>query len=196
MALTFPMTIEGLEDKFDIIPGAHLHIFWKYHEAVRINLRLDIQVFRMHRAHGMLAGQTCQNPNGSSIPAWLDSYITSIGEDPALFNLSEFHMHLTCHLLSSGCASCRNMTTEMIYAFWKALTTVVDNGMTNGKQDLLLGGEEKLQSHPNLRGSVSPGPGNGYFKLDLPHADVIIQSSDLINFHVNTVVLSVSSPFF
>jgi hypothetical protein len=29
MALTFP-TIEDLEDKYDTISGAHLHILWKY----------------------------------------------------------------------------------------------------------------------------------------------------------------------
>ncbi|KAH9024476.1 hypothetical protein EDB83DRAFT_2177333, partial [Lactarius deliciosus] len=34
------------------------------------------------------------------------------------------------------------------------------------------------------------------YYLDLPHADVMVQSSDLVNFRVNKDVLSVSSPFF
>ncbi|KAI9441856.1 hypothetical protein H4582DRAFT_1935428 [Lactarius indigo] len=178
MALTFPMTIQGLESKFDTMPGAHIRVLWKTH-AVR----------------STLAGLTCQTANTSGIPTWIDSYIASIGEDPALFSLTEFHMCLTRHLLTPGCTLCKNMTTETIDAFWKALTAVVNNSMADGEQDLLLTEEEvKSRSHPNLGGSVSPGPGSGY--LDPPHADVIIQSSDLVNFRVNKVVLSVSSPFF
>ncbi|KAH9024474.1 hypothetical protein EDB83DRAFT_2428361 [Lactarius deliciosus] len=88
----------------------------------------------------------------------------------------------TRHFLIPGCTLCKNMTAETIHAFWKALTTVVNNSMA------------KSRSHLNLKGSASPGPRNGY--LDPPHADVMIQSSDLVNFRVNKVVLSVSSPFF
>jgi len=131
MALTFPMTIEGLEDKFDTMPSAHLHALWKYYQSVRINLRSDLQVFRTQGAHSTLAGLTCQIANNSGIPTWLDGYIASIGEDPALFSLAEFHMCLTRHLLTPGCALCKNMTTATTYTFWKALTTVVNNSMTN-----------------------------------------------------------------
>ena len=129
-ALTIPMTIQGLENKFDIMPGAHLHVLWKYYQRVRINLRSDLRVFRTHGAQSTLAGLICQTGNSSGIPTWLDIYIASIGNDPALFNLSEFHMCLTRHLLTPGCALCRNMTTETIHTFWKALTTVVNNSMT------------------------------------------------------------------
>jgi len=131
MALTFPMTVQGLENKFDTMPGAHLRVLWKYYQRVRINLRSDLQVFRTHGVRSTLAGLTCQTPNSSGIPTWIDSYIASIGEDPALFSLTEFHMCLTRHLLTPVCTLCKNMTTETIHAFWKALTTVVNNSMAN-----------------------------------------------------------------
>jgi len=54
--------------------------------------------------------------------------------------------------------------------------------------------ETKLESDPNSRESASSSLKYGYFEP--PHADVIVQSSDLVNFRVNKVVLSVSSPFF
>ncbi|KAH9020949.1 hypothetical protein EDB85DRAFT_2120444 [Lactarius pseudohatsudake] len=192
MALTFPMTIQGLESKFDTMPGTHLRVLWKYYQRVRINLRSDLQVFRTHGVRSTLAGLTCQTANSSGIPTWIDTYIASIGEDPALFSLTEFHMCFTRHLLTPGCTLCKNMTAETIHAFWKALTTVVNKSMADGEQDLLLTEEEEKSL--NLKGSASPGPRNGY--LDPPHADVMIQSSDLVNFRVNKVVLSVSSPFF
>ena len=131
MTLTFPMTIQGLENKFDTMTGAHIHLLWEYYQRVRTNLRSDLHVFRMTGAQSTLAGQTCRIPVGTGVPTWLDSYIASIGEDLSLFSLFEFHMCLTRHLLAPGCALCRNMTTETICAFWKALTSVVNNSMTN-----------------------------------------------------------------
>jgi hypothetical protein len=131
VALTLPTTIQDLENEFDTMLGAHLHALWKYRQRVRTNLRSDLRVFRTRGARSTLAGLTCQVANSSGIPTWLDGYITSIGEDPALFNLSEFHMCLTRHLLAPGCALCSNLTAETIKAFWSVLTSVVNNSMTN-----------------------------------------------------------------
>lgn len=128
MALTFLMTIEDLEDKFNTMPGAHLHILWEYNQIVRTNLKSDLVAFRTYQAHSTLAGLTCQTGNSSGIPSWLDTYITSIEEDPALFDLTEFHMCLMHH--ARFCAPCRAIPTKMMRNFWKALTAVVHNSMT------------------------------------------------------------------
>ena len=120
MALTFLMTIEDLEDKFNTMPGAHLHILWEYNQIVRTNLKSDLVAFRTYQAHSTLAGLTCQTGNSSGIPSWLDTYITSIEEDPALFDLTELRF----------CAPCRAIPTKMMRNFWKALTAVVHNSMT------------------------------------------------------------------
>ncbi|KAI9450617.1 hypothetical protein BJY52DRAFT_1419488 [Lactarius psammicola] len=197
MALTFEMTIEGLEDKFDTMPGVYFHSLWRYYQRVRTNLSSDLIAFRTHEAHSTLAGQNCQIGISSGIPTWVDSYIASIGDNPAFFSLSEFHIHLTRHLLYSGCLWCRNLSIRTMDVCWKALTVVVNNSMIKSEQDLLLTEEEtRLRSHPDLNGSASPGPRDNYFTLEPPHADIIIQSSDLVSFRVNKATLSMSSPFF
>ncbi|SRR6266702_436719 len=101
MALTFPITLEVLEDKLDIMSSAYLHILWRYYQRVRINLRSDLTAFRTNGAHSTLAGLTCSTVTSSGIPNWLDDYIASIGEDPSLFDLTEFHMCLTRHVTTS-----------------------------------------------------------------------------------------------
>jgi hypothetical protein len=131
MALTFPMTIQSLEDKFDAMPGAYFHSLWKYYQRVRSNLSSDLTVFRTHRIQRTLASMSCSVGNTSGIPAWIDSYIASIVDDPAIFSLSEFHMSLTRHLLFAGCTSCRTLSTGTISIFWKELTAVVHNSMAN-----------------------------------------------------------------
>ncbi|KAI9450618.1 hypothetical protein BJY52DRAFT_1356337 [Lactarius psammicola] len=194
MSLTFPMTIEDLEDKLDTISGAHLHILWSYYQRVRVSLTSDLTEFRTSGAHSTLAGLTCQTGTSSGIPSWLDGYIASIGEDPSLFDLTEFHMCLIRHA-QYGCTPCRAVTTQTIRNFWRALTAVVHNSMTDGEQDLLiLGKTTTSQCQITSTRSAPPSLENAY--LDPPHADVMVQSSDLVNFRVNKVVLSVSSPFF
>ncbi|KAH9023509.1 hypothetical protein EDB84DRAFT_1508680 [Lactarius hengduanensis] len=144
-------------------------------------------VFRTQGASSTLSGQTCQISISNGIPTWIDSYIVSIGEDPAFFSLSEFHMSLTRHLLQSHCVWCRNINTGMVYNFWKALSAVVNDSMANSEQGLLLTEEGAiLRSHPNLDGSASPARNDC---LEPPHADIIIQSSDL-------QLCPMSSPFF
>lgn len=139
MALTFPMTIQSLEDKFDTMTGAYFHSLWKYSQRVRSNLSSDLMAFRTHGAQRTLANLSCYIGNASGIPAWIDRYIASIGEDPAIFSLSEFHMCLTRHLLYDGCHMCRNLATGTISTFWKELTAIVNKSMANvSVSDLLI----------------------------------------------------------
>jgi hypothetical protein len=46
------MTIEDLDEKLDIMPGASLYELWKYHERVQANLASDLTEFRTSGAHG------------------------------------------------------------------------------------------------------------------------------------------------
>ncbi len=131
-ALTFPMTIEVLGDKLDNMPSAFLHLLWKYYQSVRISLRSDLHAFRTQAARSTVVGQICETRNnGSGISAWLDGYIACIGENPALFSLTEFHMCLSRHLLAAQCTPCGSMTTASINAFWKELTIVIENSMAS-----------------------------------------------------------------
>ncbi|KAI9443123.1 hypothetical protein H4582DRAFT_2054205 [Lactarius indigo] len=195
MALTSPINIEVLEDRLDTMPGAHLHLLWRYYQRVRINLRSDLTAFRTNGAHSTLGGLTCSTVSSSGIPSWLDDYIASIGEDPSLFDLNEFHMCLARHVVatsqSSGCETCATVSTKTIRAFWKAFTAVVNDSMT--KDENVLVEKAKPQSRTNSARDASPLPG-GY--IDPPNADIILRSSDLINFRTNRAILSMSSPFF
>ncbi|KAH9037152.1 hypothetical protein EDB84DRAFT_1481540 [Lactarius hengduanensis] len=197
MALTSPITIEVLEDKLDIMPGAHLHLLWKYYQRVRINLRSDLTAFRTNGAHSTLADLTCSAVSSSGIPSWLDDYIVSIGEDPSLFDLNELYMCLARHIVAASqdsvCASgtCGTVSAKTIRAFWKAFTAVVNDSMT--KDEKVLVEKARSQSRTSSARDASPLPA-GY--IDPPNADIILRSSDLINFRTNKAILSMSSPFF
>ena len=126
--LTFPFTFEDLEDELEVIHGIYLHELWKYYQSVRAHLKSDLKSFR---ATGM-GVLTCP-PCGpvfffEGTPPWLDAYIESIAESPALFDLTEFHMCFSRHIILSRC-SC-SIPNKAVRAFWTDLMNVVHSCMT------------------------------------------------------------------
>jgi hypothetical protein len=127
--LNYPMTIEDLVDKPDIMPGAYLYELWKYHEKVRAILASDLTEFRMSGARGTLASLRCIYPSSSQIPGWLDSYIDSIGKAPNLFDPAELNTATSRHTSDMAwtrkrCA-CMSIPSQTIRNFWRALASVV-----------------------------------------------------------------------
>jgi hypothetical protein len=136
--LTFPFTIEGLEDELEAIHGIYLHELWKYYLSVRTYLKSDLEAFR---ATGMPA-LTCP-PCGSELitshgtPVWLDDYVASIAESPASFDLTEFHMCFSRHIMRTRC-SC-SIPNKAVRTFWMDLTKIVHSCMTKVGFDGLRG---------------------------------------------------------
>ena len=139
----YPMTIEDLEDKLDIMPGASLHELWKYYERVRTTLASDLTEFKSG-ACNLLTG-FCTELTTSQIPSWVDEYIVSMGNAPHLFDLLEFNIAMTRHIKNVGdricgecgyhagcrCASkrsckCGFISGQTIHEFWEALVSVVN----------------------------------------------------------------------
>jgi hypothetical protein len=123
MTLTFPFTIEDLEDKLDAIPGIYLHELWKYYQSVRTHLTSDLAAFRA-TSIPVLTSSPCYPISNHGTPAWLDDYVGSIANSPALFDLTEFHMCLSRHIRQRQCR-CANIPSVTLRAFWTDLTDVV-----------------------------------------------------------------------
>lgn len=123
MTLTFPFTVEHLEDKLDAIPGIYLHELWKYYQSVRTHLTSDLAAFRTTNIP-VLTSPPCSPVTNYGTPAWLDAYVGSIADSPALFDLTEFHMCLSRHISQRQCW-CSNIPSNTLRAFWTDLTDVV-----------------------------------------------------------------------
>jgi hypothetical protein len=131
--LTFPFTIENLEDELDAIPGIYLHELWKYYQSVRTHLMSDLAEFR---TTGMpaLTSPACYPVTIHGTPVWLDAYVGSIAESPSLFDLTEFHMCLSRHVKGRVC-NCANIPTKDLRAFWKNLMSFVHGCITKVGSD-------------------------------------------------------------
>ncbi|KAF8484054.1 hypothetical protein DFH94DRAFT_338320 [Russula ochroleuca] len=123
---TFTFTIEDLEDELESIHGIYFHELWKYYQSVQIHLRSDLEAFR---ATGMpsLTCPPCGSNTIHGTPVWLDGYVASIVKSPALFDLTEFHMCFSRHIMENRC-SC-SIPSKNVRAFWTDLSNVVHSCM-------------------------------------------------------------------
>ncbi|KAI9445826.1 hypothetical protein BJY52DRAFT_409496 [Lactarius psammicola] len=196
VTLRLSMTIEGLGNKLEFpgTTGAYLHELWKYHQQVRTDLKSSVLEFRNSGLPDDVKDLCCTSPRSGtrSFPKWVDDYINSIAEAPHLFDLFEFENARARHIKSetyySQTCSCVDISNQVIHAFWEALTAVVHRAIEKADSILALVKEE-LTSENSDSPSVS-------LCLDIPDANIIVRSSDQVNFRVHKSVLAMSSSFF
>ncbi|KAH8977946.1 hypothetical protein EDB92DRAFT_669096 [Lactarius akahatsu] len=188
------MVLENLEDEVNIMPGAHLHELWKYHERVKRNLASCLVEFRRSGVPGIVRDLNCGTPPSGtpSIPQWLGDYVESLAQAPHRFDLIEFESALADHIRNrpqnSTPCPCVGISSQTIHAFWVALTAIVNEAMEEADSSLALVTEEPTPEY--LDPPFLPQC------LDLPDANIIVRSSDQVNFPVRKSVLAMSSPFF
>jgi BTB/POZ domain-containing protein len=209
ITLNYPMTIEDLDDKLDIIPGASLYELWKYHENVRVILTLDLTEFRMSGARSTMTGLVCTEVSPSHIPSWLDRYIESIGKAPNLFDPLELNTVMARHISEcKGRCRCASIPSQTIRDFWTALASVVHGSFEKVSvvylpelhrplkplqaDPALCLIREREDSQVNIGSTRSP-PTKSF---DVHDANFILRSSDNVDFRVHKSVLAIVSPFF
>jgi len=208
--LKYPMDIADLEDKLDIMPGPSLYELWKFYQNTRAILASDLMELGTSSSgvSDALEGFSCSAATVSSqIPRWLDDYIKSIGDAPHLFDFVEFNMTLAHHIRNGHRCSCESIPNQTIRNVWEALATVVhssfekvseihvDESLTTlmpsqaGSSLSLVQGREASQARANPI-TFPPAP------LDIPDANLIVRSSDHVNFGIHKSILVMVSPFF
>ena len=205
--LKHSMTVEDLGDKLDIMPGASLYELWKYYERVRTILALNLTEFRESGARGTMTVLGCTELSSSQMPSWVDQYIVAIGNAPNLFDPLELNISMTRHIknVNQGC-NCGSISSQTIHDFWGALASVVNDSFEKvsvmifetTKDIKSLQAESGLtlvqeREDPSVQINLAMSPPDDF---DVPDANVIIQSSDLVNFRVHKPVLAMASPVF
>ncbi|KAI0269677.1 hypothetical protein BGY98DRAFT_1068191, partial [Russula aff. rugulosa BPL654] len=175
------------------MPGASLYELWKYYEKVQTVLTLDLTEFRVSSGPGTMTGLRCRE-FGSSQISWVDQYIVSMGNAPNLFDPFELNIAMTRHLQvknegDKGC-KCASISSQTIREFWEALESVVNGSFEKAESDLSLVQE---QEDPPVQINSTTSPPDTF---DVPDANLIIRSSDLVNFRVHKPVLAMASPVF
>ncbi|KAF8472307.1 hypothetical protein DFH94DRAFT_696019 [Russula ochroleuca] len=191
--LKHSMTIEDFDNKLDIMPGVSLHELWKYHERVRVILESDLTEFMASCARGTITGLCCTELSSSQIPSWLDQYIQSIGKTPNLFDPAELNIAMVRHTkvkANENNCKCGSISSQTIRDFWEALTSVVYGSFEKAESALSL---VRDQEDPQAQINWTTFPP---VTFDVSDTNLIIRSSDLVDFRVHKSVLAIASPFF
>jgi len=211
--LNYPMSIEDFDNKLDIMSGASLYELWKYHESVRIILVSDLAEFRMSCARGTITGLRCTDLSSSQIPSWLDQYIESIGNTPNLFDYAELNVAMVRHVRDKANeidCECAFIPSQTIRDLWNALASVVHGSFEKVSMDEdhratlmsnVLQAESALslvreQEDPEVQINPATSTLEPFDVHHIPDANLIIRSSDLVNFRVHKSVLTMVSPIF
>ncbi|KAH8995919.1 hypothetical protein EDB92DRAFT_106374 [Lactarius akahatsu] len=195
LTLKFTPMIESPE--FGVIPGTHLHELWNYHKTVRAQLLSDLSLPGAAAAfNATLNGLKCTRRT------WIQTYVRSIIDSPSLFDPIEFQMALARHTTNKidsswnsvvGCPHCTNIPVETMRTFWKALASTVHRCMETIESELsILGTEMGSENRIGSHATHLPLPEC----LDTGEADIIVRTSDLVDFLVHKSVLATSSSVF
>ncbi|KAH9018374.1 hypothetical protein EDB85DRAFT_2095954 [Lactarius pseudohatsudake] len=129
LTLKFTLTIESLEDKLTMMPGAYLYELWKYHQRVQLQLKLDLP---SSGASAVLKGFNCSQCTKNGNPYWIESFIWFIMDHPSRFDPIEFQMALARHTAGSSttrCLFCLLIPVGNMRAFWTTLAATVHRCM-------------------------------------------------------------------
>ena len=134
VTLRLSMTIEGLGDKLEFsgMTGTYLYELWKYRERVRTDLQSGVVEFKNSGLPDDVKSLLCITSRPFSqraFPRWLGEYIDSIAAFPHLLDLIVFENVRAHHIKKETCrsttCSCVDISSQVIRAFWEALTAFV-----------------------------------------------------------------------
>ncbi|KAH8990393.1 hypothetical protein EDB86DRAFT_3191370 [Lactarius hatsudake] len=192
------MTLESVVDKIDSMPGTYLRELWVYHKRVRTDLASNLLEFRNFAIPDITKDidTRCGTLTPNSVPCWIDDYIGSLAQALHLSDLVEFDKTQARHIKheSSGSTSstctCAGISSHAGRTLWEALTAVVHGTIEKADSTLALVKEEPTQPTENSDPPFVPS------RLKVLDANIIVRSSDQVNFHVHKSLLTMSSPFF
>jgi len=112
---------------------------------------------------------------------------------PHLFDLVEFNTAMSSHVKATDAVNtceCMPIPSHVTRKFWETLTSVVHDSFEKAESVLSLVHEQEY-----FQSQINPTPSPPKL-LDLPDANIIIRSSDLVHFRLHKSVLALVSPFF
>ncbi|KAH9174350.1 hypothetical protein EDB89DRAFT_1952399 [Lactarius sanguifluus] len=193
LTLELSLTLRDLEGRFDIMPGAYLHELWTFHEIFRKYAVSDVRDFEVSSASSMLKGLKCTSRGPFGIPSWLDCYIVSAICTFFPRDFIEYQKVWVRHVEDTRCPYCGEISPEVIRTIWTDIDTVFRGIVKKAEVGLIvLGGD----SHSRTRAGSPTTPLSLPECVDVSQADIIVRSSDHVDFRIHKLILATSSPVF
>ncbi|KAI0061892.1 hypothetical protein BV25DRAFT_1826182 [Artomyces pyxidatus] len=181
-----PMTIEGLGADLYLATGPCLYELLKCRTKVKEAFQRGIREFRQSSKQ---LPSTCKTLTPAGIPRWFDEFLESSKDtlDMSPF-LAAFQKHARNE--KNNCVFCADLPARRVQNLWIALESKLTEHLHELEDDIVCA-ENDNQKPPQSAKADAFGP-----PFDREDADVILRSSDLVDFRFYKTILSFSSPFF
>ncbi|KAI0044385.1 hypothetical protein FA95DRAFT_1608608 [Auriscalpium vulgare] len=192
IALLEPFTIESVGADLRHLTGPCLHELMRCRQAAIAVMHAGMREFRQSVTLVEWIKRHCQPQRSSyccankTIPLWLRTFFQSTVVKMAKFTQMDYHHALCGH--RAKCEDCSQLSQLAVQELWTELEAEVLRSMQKVRH-LLTFDETFLPSAIHL----DPPPGIGRTGQ---YADVILRSSDLVDFRVHKAILSIASPLF
>ncbi|KAH9018777.1 hypothetical protein EDB83DRAFT_172762 [Lactarius deliciosus] len=192
LTLELSLTLQDLEGRLNIMPGAYLHELWTFHEIFRRSAISGIRDFEVSSASSMLKGLKCTSRGPFGIPSWLDCYLISAICTLLPCDFIEYQKVWVRHVKDTRCPYCGEISPEVIRTIWTDIDTVFRGIVKKAEAGLtILGGDSHSRTCAGSPTTLSLPE-----CVDVSQADIIVRSSDYVDFRVHKLILATSSPVF
>ncbi|KAI0313312.1 hypothetical protein OF83DRAFT_1142098 [Amylostereum chailletii] len=175
------------------VSGPELYALWSYHKDTVKLMRKTVRSFCSDPEIRKLwiTETACRGDIVHGIPDWLSAFIQKAVESFSIDDATTFHQTLSDHALRSKCNHCRTIPSHVVRRFReelnKAVTKARDKVRFRSKN---LGRSPRSLLHSN-RPPIAPLP-----TFARPDADIILRSSNGVDFSVYKSTLALASPVF
>ncbi|KAI0264228.1 hypothetical protein BC834DRAFT_276533 [Gloeopeniophorella convolvens] len=203
LTLESHLSIQGLGESLKYTHGTSLYQLQLYRENSHLHLSRALTQFRLgeqtetRRMWGPQNRMACERMLASGVPVWLDGFLRFMQTSRPILDFTKFHRFLMDHVASTRCDFCRSKPPQLIDAFWEALTKVVEGALSLADSEFVFEDDvhDALEVSPHSSSTpVAAMPFGAPF--DRPDADLVLRSSNLVDFRVHKLLLSLASPFF
>ncbi|KAI0040310.1 hypothetical protein FA95DRAFT_1566498 [Auriscalpium vulgare] len=194
-SLERPMAIEDCGQDLWACSGQSLAALIKHRRVVGTNLQIAVGAFRASAVHKLSTlwrryDRICTQlvAGFPRTPLWFDNFLKSAERDAASFTQFGLYQAFTEHRREQrSCLLCHDLPSGSLQQIWVTLDREVRDRLPQSRPT-------SFQAMPaKLAAFIVKDYGKPYNAGD---ADVILRSSELVDFHVHKALLALSSPLF
>ncbi|KAI0067666.1 hypothetical protein BV25DRAFT_847783 [Artomyces pyxidatus] len=188
IAVNLPV-MDDLSADLKLLTGPSLAALWDYHIRTLEAARAGLQAFTSWQSVFVNAQNKCSALDVDGVtPTWLIMCSREMAAGTHTF--SDFRMERSQHSVSSQCLVCLNIPVKSLKAIYEEIMQRIVASTRSSRFPFV---ESHEQAPPPV---IPPSPTDFGAPFDRRDADIIVRSSDFVDFRLHKSIISVASNIF
>ncbi|KAI0316422.1 hypothetical protein OF83DRAFT_1084270 [Amylostereum chailletii] len=178
------------------VSGPELYALWRYRDDASNAVRACVKQFctasqyqRLWMPDDSASLARCKDSARDQLPVWLRSHLLKAAEHPTCIDMATFYQAFSKHAWGTNCSWCQEIPPDKVQRVWTELEKIVIEAA-----DKINFPFDSMGKDPGAQPNAPRTTPNPAFAR--PDADVILRSSDNVDFGVYKATLAMASPVF